>query len=140
MKIKVVKYTALLTFVLVTLVFNGCMTKFDHIAFNQAASLRVESLMLMDKAVESYSQFENDIDALMGKVEQAYEYALSKPKNEISAKQWEILKNPKQNLLGGFMKRWKEKNRLGPVYIEESKKVIADAFDTIIDLEKEKRK
>lgn len=140
MKIKVVKYAAFLVFFAVTLVFNGCIAKFDPIAFQQATSLRVESLMLMDKAIESYAQHEQEITALMLKVEKAQEYALSKPKNKITAKQWEILKDPDRNLLAGFMKRWKEKDRLGAVYIEEARGIIADAFDTIIDLEKRKRK
>jgi hypothetical protein len=143
MKIKIVRPAlSLLAVIWAVIFFYQCaplIARFDPIAFQQATSLRVESLMLMDKAIESYSQNEQEINALMLKVEQAYEYAFNKPKNMLTANQWKVLKNPERNLLGGFMSRWKEKDRLGAVYIEEAKKIIVDAFDTIIDLEKRKR-
>jgi hypothetical protein len=142
MKIKMVRHAlSLLVVIWAVIFFYQCgplIAKFDPIAFQQAPALRVESLMMMDKAIESYSQHEQEINTMMLKVEQAYEYAFNKPKNKLTANQWKILKNQDRNLLGGFMKRWKEKDRLDAVYIEETKGIIADAFDTIIDLEKRK--
>jgi len=58
------------------------------------------------------------IDDLMLKVEQAYENVHGIPKNENSAAQWAVLKNPDQNLLGGFMSRWKREGRLGQAFID----------------------
>jgi hypothetical protein len=142
MKHKIVRHVlSLLVAIWVVIFTYQCaplIARFDPVAFQQATSLRVESLIMMDKAIESYSQNEQEINALMLKVEQAYEYAFNKPKNKLTANQWKILKNQDRNLLGGFMKRWKEKDRLDAVYIEEAKGIIADAFDTIIDLEKRK--
>lgn len=140
MKIKTNYMTIFLLFFGSLLFFNGCMAKFDPIAFQQATTLKVESLLLMEKATGSYTRHEGEITALMLKVERAYEYASNKPRNKITANQWKILADPDRNLLGGFMKQWKEKDRLGDVFIEEAKKIITDAFDTIIDLEKGKKK
>ena len=144
MKIKIVRHAlSLLVVIWAGIFFYQCtplIARFDPVAFQQVTSLRVESLMLMDKAIESYAQHEREINALMLKVEQAYEYAFNKPKNTLTANQWKVLKNQDRNLLGGFMKQWKEKDRLGAVYIEEAKRIIANAFDTIIDLEKVKKR
>lgn len=44
---------------------------------------------------------------MVTKIDIAYEYAKGRPKNAISARQWEILKGPNRHLLGGFLQRWK---------------------------------
>jgi hypothetical protein len=103
--------------------------------YQQSTSLKVEASTLMDKAVEPFSKHEAKVAQLMSKVEKAYEYAKGLPKNSISTKQWEILKSSEKNLLGGFMKRWKEENQLSAVFIKEAKGLVADAFDAIIGLE-----
>jgi len=76
----------------------------------------------------------------MMEVEKAYEYAKGRPKNEISAQQWEKLKDPDKNLLGGFIKRWMEKETLKKTFIQGAKGIVSDAFDTIIGLESGKIK
>jgi hypothetical protein len=119
---------------------GGLIAKFDPIALENATSLKEEALSLMEKANEPYEQHQQEIKELETKLEQAYQYAKEKPKNTLSARQWEILKDPGKNLLGGFIKHWQESNQLSSTFIDEAKKVIADAFDTIIDLESGKRK
>jgi hypothetical protein len=116
----------------------GCsspIARFDQAAYEKATSLKVDSLALMGKATEPYAQHEIEIAALMLQVEKAYEYAKGKPKNEITAKQWEILKDPNRNLLGGFMQRWEENQQLSTPYVKEAKGIVSDAYDTIIGLE-----
>ena len=76
----------------------------------------------------------------MLKVEKAYEYAKGLPKNEISTRQWQVLKDPERHLLGGFIKRWKVDDTLGEGYIQEKKKQVSEAFDYIIGLESGKIK
>lgn len=116
-------------------IFNGCIAKFDPIALEKATSLKTLSLQVMDKAVESYADHEAEVDGLMLVLDQAYEYANSKARNKPSARQWKILKDPERDLLGGFLKRWKEKDSLNGPFITEAKMQVAMAFDMIIDLE-----
>ena len=139
-----------LKFILVLLVFTGIIiylsqcggliARFDPIALENAKTLKNEALDLMEKANQHYEQHQQEINELVTKLELEYQYSKEKPKNTLSSKQWEILKDPEKKLLGGFIKHWQEKNQLSSDYIEEAKKVIADAFDTIIDLESGKRK
>lgn len=68
------------------------------------------------------------------KVKKAYEYAKDLPKNTLSTKQWEILKDP-EGLLGDFLERWKRDNTLTPVIISNSDDHVGKAFDMIIELE-----
>jgi hypothetical protein len=104
-------------------------------AYQYATSLKVESLMLMDKATEPYATHQAEVAALVTKIDIAYEYAKGRPKNEISARQWEILKAPNHHLLGGFLQRWKHESQLSGPFVTEAKGLVADAFDTIIGLE-----
>jgi hypothetical protein len=113
---------------------------YSEVAYEQATSLKVESLALMDSATEDYAIQQASVEDLETKLDKAYEYAKGRPKNEISAKQWQILIDPERNLLGGFLKRWELEGALSGVFIEEAKGLISDAFDTIIGLESGKIK
>jgi hypothetical protein len=123
---------------LLALAISGCSSftsKYDEIAYEQATALKVDSLALMDKANEPYSIHEDAIQELVVKVDKAYEYAKGRPKNEIITQQWSIIKDPNRNLLGGFLKRWKEKGTLSDIFIKEAKGNVALGFDQIIGLE-----
>jgi DNA transposition AAA+ family ATPase len=50
------------------------------------------------------------------------------------------MKDPDKNLLGGFLKRWKEKDKLSAVFVDEAKRLISTGFDQIIGLESGKIK
>lgn len=113
---------------------------FNETAYEQATSLKVEALLLMDKATEPFDNHLKEVESLAAGVDKAYEFAKGRPKNEISAKQWEILKDPGRNLLGGFLKRWKEESTLSRAFVSEAKLLVGDAFDTIIGLESGKIK
>jgi hypothetical protein len=122
----------------------GCgsiIASYSERAYQQTTSLKVEALSLMDKATESYSLHKGEVEAFLIEIEKAYEYAKGRPKNGISAKQWEILKDPNGHLLGGFFKRWKDQDILGPTFINEAKQgLIVLAFDLISGLERGKNK
>ncbi len=124
------------------LYFQSCVsiTPFSETAYRQAVRLKVESLDLMGKATDGYSNHTGEIDSLKMKLEFAYEYAKGRPDNEITTKQWEIMINPDRNLIGGFLRIWKEDLILSPVFVNEAQGVIGDAFDTIIGLESGKIK
>jgi hypothetical protein len=124
------------------LLVSACATisSFSAGAYEQAVSLKVEALTLMDRATEPFADHRGEVEALTLRVEKAYEFAKGRPKNEVSARQWAILRDPDRNLLGGFLKRWKAQSTLSGVFIQEAKGLVADAFDAIIGLESGKVK
>lgn len=136
---KLINYrSSLLWLFLLALLSGGCsslIAEYDQVAYQQATSLKVDSLAVMDKAVEQYTEHENAINELNIKVEKAYEYAKGRPKNEIITKQWHILKDPDRHLLGGFIKLWKEKGQLSALLVSEAKGNVSLAYDQIIGLE-----
>jgi hypothetical protein len=127
---------------LLFLCFQSCVSiaPFSEAAYQQAVRLKVESLDLMSRATDVYSNHTAEIDSLKLGLKIAYEYAKGRPDNEITTKQWEIMINPDRNLIGGFLRIWKEDLILSPVFINEAQGVIGDAFDSIIGLESGKIK
>jgi hypothetical protein len=108
---------------------------FSPEAYKQAVDLKVESLELMSFANLPYDDYVENVTYLKTELRKAYEFALGRPNNEISAEQWEILINEEGNLLGGFLKRWEAENTLSEMFVTEMQTLVSDAFDTIIGLE-----
>lgn len=138
MQIIVSHRTVYMYLFLISISLGGCsllIAKYDNVAYQQATSLKVDSLALMGKANEVYSTHESAVVELNLKVDKAYEYAKGRPKNEIITKQWSILKDPNRNLLGGYLKRWKEKGKLSEIFIKEAKGNVSLGFDQVIGLE-----
>jgi hypothetical protein len=105
-------------------------------AYENATSLKAEASIVMKKATEPFSDHEEAVGDLMLGVEQAYEYVNGIPKNSDSAAQWRIVKDPDQQLLGGFMKRWEAEGTLGAAFIKNHwEDNVGPAFDEIIKLE-----
>jgi hypothetical protein len=94
----------------------------------------------MDKATDSFSRHKSEVEAIKLDLDKAYEYARGRPQNEISTRQWEIIKDPGRDSLGGFLKRWEDKEQLGQSFINEAKGIVSDSFDTVIELESGKQK
>jgi len=119
---------------------NGCgaTAPFDQKAYGQAIVLQEESLSLMDRASEPYGRHEADVDQLMLKLERAHAYTLTRPGNETSARQWGTLSAPEGGLIAGFFALWAKQDSLSPVFIEEAKGLVADAFNAIEALERGK--
>jgi len=111
------------------------ISRFNATAYEQATSLKVESLSLMDAATESYETHASAVKELKSDLDKAHEFAKGRPHNEISARQWALLTDPHRNLLGGFLGRWEEETSLNIAFVEEKKEQVAEAFDTIIELE-----
>ena len=108
---------------------------FSPEAYKQAVDLKVESLELMSFATSPYDDNEESVTYLKTELRKAYEFALGRPNNELSAGQWEILINEEGNLLGGFLKRWETEETLSEMFVTEMQALVSDAFDTIIGLE-----
>lgn len=116
------------------------ISQFNETAYQQATSLKVESVRLMDAASEPYDEHADSVRALKKELDKALEYAKGRPRNEITTEQWEILIDADGNLLGGFLARWKQESTLNDVYVSEKKEQVRKAFDTIIELESGKIK
>ena len=114
---------------------SSSMPKFDQVAYEKTVSLKVDSLALMDKSTEAYGTHKKEIESLTIRVEKAYEYAKGKPNNRIITKQWRILKDTKGNQIGGYLKRWRDKEKLSKVFTVEAKRLISEGFDQVIGLE-----
>lgn len=123
--------------------FNSCgslIATYDHYAYTQTIDIKVEVLHLMEQAGEPFISHRDEVETLQMKIEKAYEYEKGRPKNEITVAMWEKFTSPDRFLFGGFIKRWKEKETLPPVFISESKKTVGTAIDQIIGLESGKIK
>lgn len=129
--------------ILLIIVLYGCSSSislFNEQAYQQDVSLKIESLYLMDKANEPFNTHQKEVRDLQKLLNIALEYAKGRPKNRITARQWEILADSTRNLLGGFLKRWKDSETLSPTFIREAEGLVSDGFDTIIGLESGKIK
>jgi len=131
-----------LTMLIVLFSFSACATisSFDQYAYMQTTSLKVDALNTMDLATMEYVSNEKTVLELQTKLDKAYEYEKNRPKNEITIKMWNIILDTNGHLLGGFIKRWKTETKLNAVFIQEEKKIVAEAFDQIAGLESHKIK
>lgn len=109
-------------------------------AYKNATSLKARSLAMIDRAGKSYSSQERDVAALMTDISAAYEFSKGLPKNEISARQWSIMRDPNEGLMGGFVAGWKRNGTVSFFFRDEKKIQISRAFDYIICLEANKQK
>ncbi len=132
----------LLVAVAVAVAVAACSTisTYDQAAYEHATSAKVDTLTLMDKATGNYDDHLKEIEALSTELNKAYEYDRGRPLNRITVAQWDILRDPNRNLVGGFLKMWKSKGSLSATFIAEKKTQIAEAFDQIIQLESGKIK
>ena len=121
---------------------TACSTisPYDQAAYEHATSAKVDALALMDKATGNYSDHQKEIDALTTELDKAYEYDRGRLLNKITVAQWDILRDPNRNLVGGFLRMWKTKGSLSATFIAEKKTQISEAFDQIIQLESGKLK
>ena len=117
--------------------FTACalIANYDRVAYEHATNAKVDTLALMNKATDNYEAHAKEVEALTNELDKAYEYDRGRQLNQITVAQWDVLRDPNRNLVGGFLKMWKEKGKLGVAFVAEKKKQIGDAFDQIIQLE-----
>ena len=141
MQVHKIQHLYLLILVLCFYLAIGCESltpRYDSVSYQNAVTLRFDSLELMDKATEPYDDYVSDVNDLLKRIELAYEHAKGQEKNKTVTKQWEKLKDPNGGLVGGFMKRWQEQKKLSEIVIEGAKDSVAYSFDQIIELEDKK--
>ena len=113
---------------------------FDQYSYQKMTELKVEASKLMDKATTPYAKNQQEAEAFFLQVEKLIEYEKNKPDNEITFAMWKLLTDEEKNLLSGFFKRWREKESLSPVFLQESKKQVMEAIDMLIQYEIKKDK
>ncbi|MBC6492187.1 hypothetical protein ACFSQD_01650 [Flavihumibacter stibioxidans] len=108
---------------------------YDQFVYKESTSLKVDALKLMDKAAKPFESQQEAVEKLNDQLDKLYEYELHRRKNGIRISMWNLLRDPEKNLLGGFLKRWKEKSTLGEPFIDEARIQIGKAFDQLAELE-----
>lgn len=122
---------------------SGCSSAialYDQYAYRQVTSLKVDALELMDRADQDFADHQKDIHEIDILFKKALEYEKHRPNNDIIIKMWSEIYDPRLNLYGGFIARWKQKNKLEPAFIEEQKEIVGLAFDQIAELQSKLQK
>jgi hypothetical protein len=142
MKMILKNKAALMALLLSVATVAGCATisQFDQHAYIQTTSLKVDALHVMGLATNDYTAHVQDVETFELNLQKLYEYEKNRPKNDITIEMWDKLMNPEGHLLGGFIKRWKEENKLGSIYVQEAQLLVGKAFDQIAGLESKKIK
>lgn len=126
---------------------SGCVNiaSYDQAAYANAVDLKVDTLALMDLAVNPYSSQVAKVENVNLQMQKAYEYDRGRPRNEITVQLWDVLltadpTHPENGLWPRFLERWRKSGTLSRVFIEDKKEHIAKAFDDVIALESGKRR
>jgi hypothetical protein len=130
----------ILGFVLFTSCDSLKTALYDHHSYEQSISLKVEANSLISNAFEPFSEHQEEVTSFLKEFEKLKEYEKNKANNELSYQMIQLIGNPDKNLLGGFLKRWKEKNTLSKFFIDEAKTQVNEAFDVLIKYESKKDK
>lgn len=117
----------------------SCSASYDSVALKQDEVAKEKVLNLISKANENYSKYESEIQKLSSELNRYKAYESGRSNNDETIKMWRKMMDPNNNLYEGFIKRWKTKDSLNIIVIEEFKPIISDAFDQIIELEKAKK-
>lgn len=128
--------------ILLVFVVVGCATvaKKDPVSLQNAIDLKVESLALLDKAIDPPDVHAAEIQDMQLRLQKALEYEKTRGElNAISVQQWELLADSEGNLLSGFLKKWVADGKgRNPAFIDGVKGLVTKAFDQIIKTESAK--
>lgn len=113
---------------------------YDQYSYQKTTELKVTSLQLISNATTAYNLHKMEADKLLLEIDQQIEYEKNKPNNEITFAMWQLVRDDEKNVLGGFIKKWREKNSFSPIFVDEAKKQIQNAFDVLIQYEVKKDK
>lgn len=111
------------------------VTNFDQNTVNTAQELKPIASSLVDKAINPPDQYLTDIEWLQNRLDAQVSYETGKNANSITTRQWDILASPDGNLLGSFLRDWKDGKKMSPSYVSEKKIQVEEAFDVILQFE-----
>ena len=126
--------------ILILIASCASTSHYDQYVYTQTTSIKVDALNVMDLATEDYSLHQQEVKQAITNIDKTYEYERNRKNNSITIKLWDKLKDTSGHLFAGFVKRWKNEGKLRPVFIQESKKQVGEAFDIIAQLESKKIK
>jgi hypothetical protein len=133
----------LLINVLVFALSAGCvpLAGYDQQAYENATTLKAETLALMDKSREknSFSANEAKVDNLVVSLNAAYEYANGVEHNNEAAKNWSDLIGDEEQMILAWVGVWRDCGNVSDDFWESTREQVAEGFDTIICLEANKR-
>ena len=114
---------------------------YDQQAYQNATSLKAETLAMMDRSAEDDSLSANQaaVDDLLVQLSAAYEYANGVEHNNEAARNWRDLIGNDGLMIKGWVHLWESNGSISPALLSEMKIQIAEGFDTIICLEANKR-
>lgn len=123
-------------------VFFGCATisQFDQYAYTQVTSVKVDAMNIMDSATGDYLLHKAEVMKVMTAIDKLYEYEKHRPKNIITEKMWNEIRDSSGHLFGGYVKRWAQEGKLDRTFIQEAKAIVGQSFDQIAQLESRKLK
>jgi len=127
---------------LIILFLSACtplIANYDAESYKTATTLKAETQALIDKSADTFETRRTEIERTTTKINAAYEYAAGLPSNQLTAQQWDILRDPNGNLYGAFVRLWRKNGTVGAVFRSEMRQQIGAAFDTIICLEANKK-
>jgi hypothetical protein len=128
--------------VFIALFLSACaplIADYNAESYKTATTLKAETQALIDKSGDSFANRRAEIDATTTRINAAYEYAAGLPSNQLSAQQWDILRDPNGDFYGGYIRMWRQNGSVGPVFRSEKRQQIGRAFDYIICLEANKK-
>ncbi|MEO9299023.1 hypothetical protein [Devosia alba] len=133
-----------LTLMLSATVLSACTSTiagYSLEAYTLATGLKARSLAVVQLSTESFSTHAEVVDQLLVDIDAAYEFAAGIPNNKIAAEQWALLRDPSEALLGGYFAFWEieEPGGVSEYFRDQSKEIIAEAFNFIICLEVNKQ-
>lgn len=115
------------------------MAEYNLDAYKNATTTKAQTEALVAKSGERYALHVKDVDEVTLAINSAYEFAAGLPSNQLSAEQWNILRDPEGGLYGEFIATWKRNGTTSPAYRREKARQMNLAFDEIICLEANKK-
>jgi hypothetical protein len=116
------------------------ISPYNEKAYENATSLKAETITLLGKAGDDYALHQKDVDTLELDASKANEFAKGLSQNTIIVEQYAIVLNENGGLLYGALKQWKAKHHLNEIEIREFSAQLGKEFDQIIALEQGKNK
>ncbi|WP_165184062.1 hypothetical protein [Caulobacter soli] len=110
----------------------------NPVAQVNAASLKSQTLSLLDVTGDPYASHAAEVAALSARIDAAASAAAADPLNTFSARQWSVLRDPNRALYGGTVVLWQSQGTLSPTFRDQKKIQIGRAFDYILCLEANK--
>lgn len=126
--------------VVLALTISACsVALFSQRALDLAISIEQDATALMEQATNDFANHAADVDRLRQRVDSAVSLAASRPHNEESLREWQLMADPNGNLLGGFLSRWEQGTTLSRPFVDEKKIQVRRGFELIQQTEEAKR-